>query len=172
MHITMLHWSIWKPLIQKKPMNSQILSLAVIHIFDVWTFSLLMWGVVILLHFTEINMPKLSLLQLEAFCISQNAFDNCKKTAINLFFSCGFYVLVESDIRIVTNLYCGCIPFWSIEATMGWRMWYNWCASSTMDISMFDCWLLVLYGSSRENHTFLFDIDGLTLKPDVYSWCF
>lgn len=35
MHIIMSHWSIWKPPIQKKPMNSQILSIAVLQIFDV-----------------------------------------------------------------------------------------------------------------------------------------
>lgn len=41
-----------------------------------------------------------------------------------------------------------------------------------MGFSVFDCWLLVLYGSSREKRTFLLDVDGLTPKPDVYSWCF
>lgn len=49
MHITQIHWSIRKPPIQKRQMNSWILSLTVIPICDIWTFSLLMWGVVILL---------------------------------------------------------------------------------------------------------------------------
>lgn len=37
---------------------------------------------------------------------------------------------------------------------------------------VFDCWLLVLYGSSRVKHVFLLDVDDLAHKPDVYGWCY
>lgn len=86
MHITKIHWSIWKPPVQKRQTNSWILSLTVIPICDIWTFSWLTWGVVILLvlcTYFFINMPNLFLLQLVAFCISQNAFWQLRKTGIN-----------------------------------------------------------------------------------------
>lgn len=131
-------------------------------------------------------MPHVFLLQLVTFC--RMPCDECRKQ-VRTHFQLGLLVgeqwhkesknsCFNWDKKWIVSLsseqtcLCGYLTFCSIEAAVGWRIWYSWCASSTMDFSLLDCWLLVLYGSSREKRTFLLDVDRLSPKSDVYSWCF